>query len=144
MNQLTATKPAALRQVNAQALANVIWPVGKCRLAVRGLRASNSRSTMRLNPIAAVRAQTIAARINPTTRPPGHPRAATTIAANANGNANTVCENRTNSKYFRRFNAPPRQVGGTLPKRPTPVNPPARSPTGLRAVPGLRGGRTPA
>jgi hypothetical protein len=59
---------------------------------------------MRLNPIAAVRAHTIAARISRNVRHPGHPRsafAATTIAANANGNANTVCEKRTNSKYFR-------------------------------------------
>jgi hypothetical protein len=30
-----------------------------------------------------------------------HPEAATTIDASANGRANTVCEKRTNSKYFR-------------------------------------------
>lgn len=59
---------------------------------------------MRLNPIAAVRAHTIAAKISRNVRHPGHPRfalAATAMLAKANGNANTVCENRTSSKYFR-------------------------------------------
>jgi hypothetical protein len=58
---------------------------------------------MRLNAIAHVRAQIIATRINPNTRHPGHPRlsrAATAIAAKANGSAKTVCENLTNEAHF--------------------------------------------
>ncbi len=85
------------------ALAKEIWPLGKWRFFVRGFKASNFRSTMRLNAIAHVRAQTIAARINPNTRQPGQPRlprAATNIAASANGSAKTVCENRTKEPHF--------------------------------------------
>ena len=81
-----------------------IFPVGRCLSAVRGFNASNFRSTIRLNPIAAVRAHTIAAKLSKNVRPPGHPcvsRAATAILDNANGSANTVCSNRTNSKYLR-------------------------------------------
>jgi hypothetical protein len=58
---------------------------------------------MRLNAIAQVRAQTIAARISPNVRQPGQPRlsrAATAIAASANGRAKTVCEKRTNEAHF--------------------------------------------
>ena len=78
-------------------------PLGKWRLAVRGFSASNLRSTIRLNAIAQVRAQTIAARISPKVFQPGQPRlfrAATSIAASANGNAKTVCENLTNEAHF--------------------------------------------
>src|SRR5882724_10300965 len=85
------------------ALAGEIFPAGKCRVAVRGLSASNLRSTMRLKAIAHVRAQTIAAMINPNARQPGQPRfprAATTIAASANGSAKTVCEKRTNEAHL--------------------------------------------
>ncbi len=81
-----------------------LWQVP---FAVRGFNASLLRSTIRLIPIAAVRAHTIAARISRKIRQPGHPRlafAATTIDASANGSANTVCEKRTNSKYFRMTN----------------------------------------
>ncbi len=60
-----ATNPAAERTHSKMALASEICPAGRCRLAVRGLSASNFRSTMRLNAIAQVRAQTIAARISP-------------------------------------------------------------------------------
>ena len=107
MNHVTKTNPAALKYVSAMAFARLMRPDGKCRCAVRGFNASSRRSTMRLNPIAVVRAQTIAARISRNVRHPGHPRsvlAATTIDANANGSANTVCEKRTNSKYFRIWN----------------------------------------
>jgi hypothetical protein len=57
-----------------------------------------------LNAIAQVRAQTIAARISANTLHPGHPRvsrAATTIAAIANGRAKIVWLNFTNSAHFR-------------------------------------------
>ena len=91
------------RAQSAIALASEICPAGRWRLAVRGFSASNLRSTMRLNAIAQVRAQTIAARISPKVRQPGQPRlsrAATIIAASANGRAKTVCENRTNEAHF--------------------------------------------
>src|SRR5947207_628484 len=68
-------------------------PAGKCRVAVRGLALSNFRSTIRLKAMAQVRAETIAPRIRPTIFSPGQPcssRAATTIAASANGRAKTV------------------------------------------------------
>ena len=58
---------------------------------------------MRLNAMAQVRAQTIAARIRPKVRQPGQPRlsrAATAIAASANGSAKTVCEKRTNEAHL--------------------------------------------
>ena len=58
---------------------------------------------MRLNAMAQVRAQTIAARISPKILQPGQPRlsrAATIIAASANGSAKTVCEKRTNEPHF--------------------------------------------
>src|SRR5262245_50111192 len=58
---------------------------------------------MRLNAIAHVRAQTIAARINPNVRQPGQPRSsrdATSMAASANGSAKIVCEKRTKPPHF--------------------------------------------
>src|SRR5882672_10866354 len=97
-------KPAPQTAHKPMAPARLTWPVGKWRAAVRGFNASNLRSTMRLKAIAQVRAHTIAARINPNVRQPGQPRsarAATTIAASANGSAKTVCEKRTNSPHFR-------------------------------------------
>ena len=58
---------------------------------------------MRLKAMAQVRAQTIAARISPNVRQPGQPRlsrAATAIAARANGRAKTVWENFTKEAHF--------------------------------------------
>src|SRR2546429_9038978 len=58
---------------------------------------------MRLNDIAQVRAQTIAARMRPNVRQPGQPRwsrAATTIDARAKGSAKTVCEKRTKDSHL--------------------------------------------
>ena len=85
------------------ALNKEICPAGKWRLAVRGFNASNLRSAMRLNAMAQVRAQTMAARISPKILQPGQPRlsrAATAIAASANGRAKTVCGKRTNEAHF--------------------------------------------
>ena len=82
------------------ALSRLILPEGKGREAVRGFNASNLRSTMRLNAIAQVRAQTIATRISVKVRHPGQPRssrAATTIAARAKGRAKIVWESFINS-----------------------------------------------
>src|ERR1017187_6795826 len=58
---------------------------------------------MRLNAIAQVRAQIIAARTSPNVRQPGQPRlsrAATAMAASAKGRAKTVCEKRTKEAHF--------------------------------------------
>src|SRR5260370_26061062 len=98
-------KAAAERVQSKMALAREICPLGRCRFLVRGLSATNLRSTMRSKAIAHVRAQTIAAKISPNVRQPGQPRlsrAATSIAASANGSAKTVCENRTNEAHFRK------------------------------------------
>jgi len=89
---------------SAPALKREICPAGRWRVAVRGLAASNLRSTMRLKAIAHVRAQTIASRMRPKVRQPGQPRfsrAATTIPASAKGRAKTVCESFTNSAHLR-------------------------------------------
>src|SRR6266508_82744 len=84
--KLAAMNPATLNAHNDQAPASETRPVGRWRIAVRGLAWSNSRSAIRLNAMAQVRAQTIAARIRPNVRQPGQPfrsRAATTIDARA-------------------------------------------------------------
>jgi hypothetical protein len=60
---------------------------------------------MRLNDMAQVRAQNIAARISRNVRQPGQPwfpRAATAMEATANGSANTVCDSLTNPAQRRR------------------------------------------
>ena len=59
----TRSSPAAIASVTRSA------PLGISRCRVRGLRASISRSTMRLNPIAAKRAQVNASTIQPTIAP---------------------------------------------------------------------------
>src|SRR6185436_8700239 len=99
----TATSPAPLSRQRVHALPREISPRGRWRLAVRGLALSNSRSTIRLNAIAHVRAEIMAARIRTNILQPGHPlfsRAATAIEASAKGRAKTVCENLTNEPHF--------------------------------------------
>ena len=101
--KLKKTRPKPLSAHSAHALASEICPVGKWRFAVRGFSLSNSRSTIRLNAIAQVRAQSIAARIRPNVRQPGQPRwsrAATTMDANANGSAKMVWEKRTKDSHL--------------------------------------------
>ena len=91
--QVTNRKPAALSSQKVHAPARVTRPAGRWRVAVRGLSASNRRSTMRLKAMAQLRAQTMAARMRPNVRQPGQPRwsrAATAIAARAKGSAKTV------------------------------------------------------
>jgi hypothetical protein len=66
-------------------------------VAVRGLSASIRASTSRLNPIAALRAATMATRIQATTvQVRGTCRLASSAPANANGSANTEWLKRTN------------------------------------------------
>src|SRR5262245_66142336 len=110
--------PAPAKAHKTIALTKLTCPVGRCRVAVRGFNASNLRSTIRLKAIAHVRAQIIAARINPNVRHPGQPRlsrAATTIAAKAKGRAKTVCENFTNEPHFpKKPNLEPRTLNFEL------------------------------
>src|SRR5437763_1987975 len=61
------------------------------RTFVRGLRASYSRSAIRLKAIAVERAPTIATIIQTICHAVGIPRAANTEPRNANGSANSVC-----------------------------------------------------
>ena len=69
---------------------------GSSRFAVRGFAASNRASTNRLNPMAAVRAATMAATIHATrVMVIGACRAARRAPTRANGRANTECPNRT-------------------------------------------------
>src|SRR5215471_7090747 len=102
--RLATINPAPERTQRATAPGSVIWPVAKWRAAVRGFKASNLRSTIRLKTMAQVRPQTMAARINPNLRHPGQPRfsrAATAMAARAKGKAKRVCEKRMNEAHLR-------------------------------------------
>jgi hypothetical protein len=85
-NTIDATVTAATASVTRS------MPLGISRCRVRGLRASMSRSTMRLKPIAAKRAPVKASTIQPII---GHVTGdrydASTTPTSANGNANNVC-----------------------------------------------------
>ena len=95
-----ATKAAAATATNAQPSPAVIAPRGSSRLAVRGFFASKRASTMRLKPIAALRAATMQARIQANCRHDGEDsRAASSAPVKANGSANTVWLTRTNERY---------------------------------------------
>ncbi len=85
-------KSAAATSTDAQACASVIAPRGSSRCMVRGLRASNARSTMRLKPIAAKRAAVNATTTSATVRRvTAEVREAASTPSSANGSANTVC-----------------------------------------------------
>src|SRR6266446_1271790 len=95
--------PKPLSKQSTHALAKEISPAGRWRLAVRGFALSKWRSTIRLNDIAQVRAQTMAARIKPKVRQPGQPRwsrAETTMEASAKGRAKMVCESLTKEAHL--------------------------------------------
>ena len=62
------TNATALAATNAAAAGREMAPRGISRMAVRGFLPSNSASTSRLNPMAALRAATIATTIQPTCR----------------------------------------------------------------------------
>src|SRR5437867_12187140 len=97
------TRPRQRIKPRARALAKESSPVGRCRLAVRGFALSKARSTIRVNAIAQVRAQTNAARIKPKVRQPGQPRwsrAATAMEASAKGSAKTVWESLTKEAHL--------------------------------------------
>ena len=82
MNPAATIKPTPLKMQSDQALNKLILPAGRWRLAVRGFSASNLRSTMRLNAIAHVRAQTMQTTISTTSFTPGKPNF-TAIAGNS-------------------------------------------------------------
>ena len=87
----TRTKPVASRMD--------IAPRGSSRFAVRGFSASWRASTSRLNPMAALRAVTIAARIQkrrPAESALASRCSASSAPASANGSANTEWPMRTN------------------------------------------------
>ena len=101
--KLPGASITAIAPIYAHALTSEIFPAGRWRIAVRGFFASNCRSAIRLKAMAQVRAQTIATKIRRNVFHPGQPRlsrAATTIAASANGRAKTVWESLTNSAQF--------------------------------------------
>ena len=90
----TNTIDATLTNIAASRI--VIAARGSSRLAVRGFSASSRASTSRLNPIAALRAATIATRIQPSDdRVIVTCRAASSAPASANGSANTEWLKRT-------------------------------------------------
>src|SRR5690242_14186667 len=96
-------KSADAIATNAIASARLIAPRGSSRIAVRGLSASIRASTTRLKPIAALRAATIATRIQPTVvHVTCACRDASSAPARANGSAKTEWLNRTNDAYVRR------------------------------------------
>src|SRR5262245_5160828 len=81
----------------ATASGRLIRPLGSSRADVRGFNASRRASAIRLNPIAALRAPTMATKIHATfVQVTGTCRAASTAPASANGSANTLWLIRTN------------------------------------------------
>src|SRR5712691_7078237 len=83
--QLATRNPQAKRRPSS--------PVTSGRVTVRGLRRSKRRSAIRLKTMAALRAPTIAPRIQPVCLQAGTPRAARIAPVKANGSANRVCWN---------------------------------------------------
>ncbi len=84
------TSPATITDTHACLRVSV--PVGSSRFAVRAFRASNSRSAIRLNPMAAHRAPLNATATSTTCRQvTGATRLAASTPRSANGSANSVC-----------------------------------------------------
>ena len=90
-----ATSAAADTTTKTHTLARESTPRGSSRPAVRGLRASIAWSARRLNPIAALRAPTIATTIHRSVRQGTRPPPASTAEASANGSAKTECDSLT-------------------------------------------------
>ena len=79
--------------MNPAANRRLSWPAGKARVFVRGFSASNSRSAIRLNVIAALRAPTMATISQKSCRSVGQPRTASNAPVRAKGRAQTECSN---------------------------------------------------
>src|SRR6516165_253913 len=116
MNQQTRIKAAAENATRDQPTR---LETSRCLAAVRGFSLSISQSAMRLNAIAAVLAKTIARTISNMTRVAGKPREATIIEPMANGNANTVWENRTNFRILSTYSI----TGSLIPTGRFPMRP---------------------
>src|SRR5262245_11012405 len=94
-----ATNTAEAMTTKDVASRAVMVPRGSSRPEVRGFSASNLASTRRLNPIAALRAETIVTRIQPTLpHSTGARRDARSAPASAKGRAKTVWLKRTNDR----------------------------------------------
>src|SRR3990172_4272168 len=130
------TKSAARQKVNTPTSARDRRPVGSSRPAVLGFWASRSWSARRLNPIAAFRAQTIAATIQNTC--PGVipcPTAASTAPDTAKGRAKTLWGNFTIRPHVRTVVARLRASTGSLPERtPTLLQPRVRYTLPMQAL----------
>ena len=107
--QIQLSREAAKMNVNdaittkIKASRTLIAPRGSSRPAVRGLSASMRASTRRLNPIAALRAETMATRIQAIVVQPTETwRDARSAPASAKGSAKTVWLKRTNDRYTER------------------------------------------
>ena len=90
------TSSAEPATVKIQAKPSERWPAGSARLAVRGLRRSNSMSAMRFMVMAAERAPTMATTIHRVCCHEGKPpaaRAASRAPTRAKGSAKTECSN---------------------------------------------------
>src|SRR5262245_51007893 len=100
------TNPIAHTAVKSHTAAVDSWPLGRCRIAVRGLAASKCRSARRLNAMAVLRASTMHARISPSSNhenPSGFECHASTAPIKAKGSANSVWLNRIISSSRRTF-----------------------------------------
>ena len=100
-------KRIMLMTIKIIALPGEILPAGISRFLVRGLRASMSRSSQRLKPIAVFLANTMHSTTSKSSsqlKPPAAlmPRK---NPISANGIANTVCANRIIEKYFLTFSS---------------------------------------
>src|SRR5437870_11055024 len=94
------TNAADMASTNSTASVMDMRPAGSSRFAVRGFDASNRASTSLLNPIAAERAVTMHATIQPACdMVTGCALDASSAPVSANGSANTEWLNRTNDKY---------------------------------------------
>src|SRR5207302_5837358 len=111
---------AAASATALQACRSVRRPEGSSRARVRGLRASSSRSAMRLNPSATNRAAVKASTTRPSVRQVSVvSRDATSNPSSANGRANTVCASLTKlTKRMRRLSPP-----NVCPSRTSELNP---------------------
>src|SRR5438132_4738313 len=96
------TNAADMASTNSTASVMDMRPAGSSRFAVRGFDASNRASTSLLNPIAAERAVTMHATIQPACdMVTGCALDASSAPVSANGSANTEWLKRTNDKYTR-------------------------------------------
>src|SRR5690606_27173706 len=104
---LASTNTAAANITAPDAAVTPILPAGISRDAVRGLRASKARSAIRLNPMAANRAEVKAITTHVITRnDTGATREAASTPSSANGRANRVWGSLTKLSHARSGEVP--------------------------------------